>query len=404
MKRTLIWGTGMALTAIGIKNAPDGKLRDGNGLMLVKRGNSGKWVYRYSIHGRRPEMGLGTWPDVTLSDARKSRDVWAAELRQGRDPISVRQSQKEAATAAANQADPTFAELVTVVFEARKATLRGDGTRGRWRSPLDRHIIPNIGRTPISKITARDVQDALSPIWRTKHPTAIKAYQRTHIVFSKAKLMGYDCDPFIVEAAKEFLGVVDHQPEHIAATLWQDIPDLYARLQTGGDIAQCLRFIILTLVRSDAARGASLGEIEGNVWTVPADRVKGARSRVQEFRVPLSAEALSIVAQQSEIHSSLLFTGPRGKPVTSRGMEKHLDGLKETGRPHGFRTSFRTWVQDTHACDYDVAETILDHRIHSAVARSYARSDLLDRRQLVMDAWARFVTGQTTAKVVQLHG
>lgn len=290
------------------------------------------------------------------------------------------------------------------MFEARKATLRGDGTRGRWRSPLDRHIIPRIGHKPISKITVRDVQDALSPIWRTKHPTAIKAYQRTHIVFSKAKLMGYDSDPFTVEAAKEFLGVVDHQPAHIAATRWQDIPDLYARLQTGGDIAQCLRFIILTLVRSDAARGAALDEVEGNVWTVPAARVKGTRGKVQDFRVPLSAEALLIVTQQSETHDSLLFTGPRGKPVTSRGLEKHLDGLKESGRPHGFRTSFRTWVQDTHACDYDVAETILDHRIHSTVARAYARSDLLDRRQLVMDAWARFVTGQTAAKVAHLRG
>lgn len=65
----------MALTAIGIKTAPDGKLWDGNGLMLIKRGSSGKWVYRYSIYGRRREMGLGSWPDVTLSDARKARDV-----------------------------------------------------------------------------------------------------------------------------------------------------------------------------------------------------------------------------------------------------------------------------------------------------------------------------------------
>jgi integrase len=137
---------------------------------------------------------------------------------------------------------------------------------------------------------------------------------------------------------------------------------------------------------------------------VPADRVKGMRNLVEPFRVPLSSEAISVAAKQAEIHSSLMFTGPRGNPVTSRGLEKHLDGIEEAGRPHGFRTSFRTWAQDTEICTYEVAETILDHRIHSKVARSYARSDLLDRRQPVMDAWARFVTGQATAKVVQLRG
>ncbi len=394
----------MALTTIGIKHLPDGKHEDGNGLRLVKRSQKGKWVYRYSVFGKRREMGLGPWPAVSLSDARKLRDQWAAELRQGRDPKAVRDAQRTSEAEAANKADPTFAELVTLVFEARKETLRGDGKRGRWRSPLDLHMVPHIGRIPISQIKTRDVQDALSKIWRTQHPTAIKAYQRTRMVFSKAKLMGYDCDPFTIEAAKEFLGAVDHQPIHIPATSWQDIPDLYAKLGSGGDIAQCLRWIILTLVRSDAARSASLDEIDGSIWTVPADRVKGLRNKVQDFRVPLSIEAVSIVEKQSEIHDGLMFTGPRGKSVTSRGMEKHLDSIGELGRPHGFRTSFRTWVQDTRACDYEVAETILDHRIYSRVARSYARSDLLEQRREVMSKWARFVTGQADAKVVQLRG
>lgn len=394
----------MPLTAIGIKKAPDGKLEDGNGLRLLKRGDRGSWVYRYSIYGQRKEMGLGGWPAVTLAEARKIRDRWAAEIRNGRDPISVRRALREAEMLAAQRADPTFAQIVDAVFEARKATLRGDGTRGKWRSALDTHIIPKIGRKPISQITVQDVQGAMAPIWHTKPSVATKAYQRTRLVFAKAKLMGHDCDPFTVEAAKEVLGAVEYIPTPIPATPWQEVPALYARLKEDqSDVAQCLRWIILTIVRSDAARGAQLDEIEDGIWTVPAERVKGLRGKVGDFRVPVSEPMREIIEQQAQIHSGLMFTGPRGSPVTSRGLEKHLDRIGELGRPHGFRTTFRTWVQDTDACSFEVAETVLGHTINTKVQRSYARSDLLERRRIVMEAWSRFVTGEGAATVTQLR-
>ena len=196
----------MTFTAIEIKRAPDGKLWDANGLFVVKSGASGKWVYRYSIHGKQRDMGLGSWPSVSLAEARKTRDRWAVDLRHGGDPIATRQNEKASAADAANKADPTFAEMVTVVFNSRKATLRGDGLRGRCRSPLDTHIIPKVGRKPISKITPREIQDALAPIWQAHHPTALKACQRTRMVFAKSKLMGYACDPFTVDAARAVFG------------------------------------------------------------------------------------------------------------------------------------------------------------------------------------------------------
>ncbi|MEI4262764.1 tyrosine-type recombinase/integrase [Roseovarius sp. D0-M9] len=393
----------MKLTAVGIRKAPDGKLEDGAGLRLVKRGAGGYWVYRFSIFGRRKEMGLGAWPAVSLADARKARDQWAAEVRAGRDPLQVREEQAKAAAINAQRVDPTFADMVAAVFEARKATLRGDGTRGRWLSPLATHIIPKIGAKPISKITIRDVQEAMAPIWHTKPAVAEKAYSRTRLVFTKARLMGYDCEPFTVEAAKELLGEVDYTPTPLAATPWQEIPALYERLNTRGDVAQCLRWIILTLVRSDSACGARFSEVDGAVWTVPKERIKGMRRKVTEFRVPLSEPAIALLEQQAQIRDDLIFAARRGNSVTSRGLEKHLDALGEIGRPHGFRTSFRTWVQDTDACSYEVAETVLNHTIHSKVAKSYARSDLLDRRAIVMEKWARFVTGQASATVTKLH-
>lgn len=391
------------LTATTVRKAGDGKLFDGGGLALVKKGTSGKWVYRYSHLGKRREMGLGSWPALSLADARKQRDTWAAELAAGRDPIAVRDARREAEMQERDRHDPTFAEMVDIVFEAKKATLRGGGTRGRWRSPLDLHVIPRFGRKRMSQIVSTDIKDALAPIWRTKYPTAEKAIGRTRKVFNEAKHMGFDCDPFTVDAAKRMLGDVIHKPTPIASTPWQDIPAVYDKLNSGNSGDLCLRFMMLTLVRLDAAAGAHQDEIERDIWTVPAERVKGYEGKVADFRCPLVPEAQEIAAEASRFSPGLLFPGDTRRPIGSRALELRLERKGEPGRPHGFRSSFRSWVQDTEACSWEVAETILGHQIGTKVERSYARSDLLERRRTVMEAWARFVTGQES-NVVPLSG
>lgn len=380
-----------------IKKAGDGKLHDGRGLILNKKGEGGKWIFRYSHLGKRRDMGLGTWPDVSLADARKARDKWAVVLAAGKDPINVRDAEREANRQEQENHDPTFAELVDLVFEARKASLRGDGTRGRWRSPLDRYVIPKIGRKAGSQIKVRDIVDALRPIWKTKFPTAEKAIQRTKIVLRSAKRMGYPTDHDIVDSAQETLGQVHHRVRHTAAVDWRDIPDLYLRLPdtVGGD---CNRWIILTLVRMFGARAARLDEVDPKtrIWTVPAERVKGKQGRVEDFRVPLPGPAMEIFKRANETDAPFMFPGMRGTaPITDVAVEKVLRVLEATGTPHGFRTSFRTWVQDTQACSWEVAETVLAHRIGGTVERTYARSDLLEQRRIVMEKWAEFVTGKT---------
>lgn len=397
-KRRLRWGTGWGaglkntLTAVQIKKAGDGKLFDGGGLSLVKTGAAGKWVYRFSHLGKRREMGLGAWPTVSLAEARRARDAWAAELAAGRDPISVRDAKRASEIADRDKADPTMADAVTLVFEARKAGLRGDGARGRWRSPLDLHVLPVIGRKRLSELHQTDIKDTLAPIWRTKHPTAIKAIERLRIVMREAQIMGYDCTPVTVDAARRMLGEVRHVAEPTPSTPWQKIPALYARLPDSV-AGECLRLMILTLVRMDGCRGARIEEIDGDLWTVPPDRIKGREGRVREFRVPLSAEAQRIMGRAMVDRGGLLFASYTGRAITSSALEKAMREAGEDGRPHGLRTSFRTWVQDTDACGYEVAETVLGHAIGNKVERSYARSDLLDRRRIVMDAWAAFVTG-----------
>lgn len=390
------------LSALGVKNAGPGRLYDGDGLELRRTDGGGKWVYRYMFAGKRREMGLGAYPVVSLAAARQERDKWAFALAQGRDPITERKAEMAARVAEMSRHDPRLSELIDQVFEGRRATLRDDGSRGRWRSPLTRHVEPKIGRKLVSEITAAHIEAVIKPIWRTKHPTARKAMNRLRIVFNQGRLMGYECDPFTIESAEHRLGEVLHRETPIVATPWREIPALYQNLEALGPVGACLQFMILTLVRSDGCRGARFDEIDGAIWTVPADRMKGREGHVQDFRVPLSGEAQRIVANQARLGRAFLFSVNGARPVTDTALQKRLNEMKEPGRPHGFRTSFRTWVEETDACAWDVSETVLAHSFKGRVERAYARSDLLDRRAIVMDKWASFVTGQG-AEVVPLR-
>lgn len=388
------------LTAIKITKAAPGRLQDGGGLILEKTATGGKWSWRYRFAGADREMGLGTFPTVSLAEARRARDKWALVLAGGVDPISERKRQIAAEKAAMDKEDPTLEEVAALAFDGIKATLKGEGERGRWYSPLRLHVMPKIGKRRLSSLHQTDIADCLRPIWRKKHPTAEKAIQRLGIVFKWARLAGYDCDTFTVDAARHILGEVQHTPQGIEATPWRDLPALFKRLDSGSSSHQALRMTILTCARTDSVRGMRFSEIDGAVWTVPAERMKSSEA----FRYPLSQAAQTLVEEcrATAVDDYLFPSYRRGKCLTETALLKALDVMGEAGRPHGFRSSFRMWVQDTRACDYDVAETVLAHKVGGRVERTYARSDLLDERAAVMQRWADFVTGEG-AQVVQLR-
>ena len=177
------------LVAKALASLPPGKHADGGNLWFVKRPDGGaQWVLRLDVLGRRREMGLGAYPEVSMREAREEAAKWRAVARSGRDPVSQRQRQRADAVAAMAKTDPTLEEYTRRVFEGLKAGLRGDGARGRWLSPLEQHVFPKLGKRRMSSIYQTDIVDALHPIWHTKHPTATKAIQRLGVVFTKAKL------------------------------------------------------------------------------------------------------------------------------------------------------------------------------------------------------------------------
>lgn len=136
-----------ALSELGSASLPPGKHPDGRGLWLVKRtARAGKWFVRLTIHGRRREMGLGRWPDVSIAEARDKADAARRMARDGKDPLFEKAKVKRAAKPL------TVREAIDDCFEARKAELKGEGKNGKWMSPLRVHIIPKIGKYPIEEI------------------------------------------------------------------------------------------------------------------------------------------------------------------------------------------------------------------------------------------------------------
>lgn len=385
------------LKALDVKRG-EGKLFDGGGLYLTKPNpDKGRWTYRFKLNGKAREMGLGSYPANSLADARKLRDEAEAVLRSGLDPIIERNREREDARIESSRKDPTFTEAAEITFEAKKADLRGEGKSGRWMSPIRLYMLPAIGWRRMSEIHQADIHAALSPIWKSKHPTAQKAIDRTKKIFEHMRLSGVECDPFIVDMAKHMLGEYHHEVVKTPASAWQSIPEIYAALDRDDPSHLCLRFKILTVVRSAGVRGARFDEIDGDVWTVPADRMKGNVGKVSDFRVPLSDAALKVVERAEKWRQGpCLFPGQSGegasRGVSEVAINKVFNKVDPNGTPHGLRTSFRTWVQDTDAASYDVAETALAHIIGGKVERAYARSDLLERRRNLMQTWANYVT------------
>jgi integrase len=389
------------LSAHFMKSAPAGKHCDGAGLWFVQRDDGGaQWVLRVTVHGRRREMGLGGFPSLGLSDARKLAARWRNVAAAGRDPVKERKAEERAA----RREDISLAVLTADAFESRKAELKADGTAGRWLSPLTIHVLPKLGKVPVTDLDQRDIRDTLAPIWNTKADTARKALNRLSIVLKHSAALGLDVDLQATEKAKALLGKTRHVSKNIPAMAWVDVPDFYISLEKPTLTHLALRLLILTGVRSAPLRYIRLDQIEGDVWTIPAEALKGRKGETKTFRVPLSREALRIIdLARPHARNGFLFPNNQRGVISDATMSRHMERRKLDARPHGFRTSLRTWLAEATDAPHEVAETILGHTVDSSVVRAYRRTDFLEQRRALGERWADHVTGGA-GRIVKLAG
>ncbi|WP_413718761.1 tyrosine-type recombinase/integrase [Silicimonas sp. MF1-12-2] len=238
-------------------------------------------------------MGLGAFPEVSLKEARQEAEKWRAVVRSGKDAIKERERQRREAERNMH----LLRDIALDAFESRKAELKGDGKAGRWFSPLELHVLPKLGGMPVGQIDQRDIRDTLAPIWHTKADTARKAMNRLGICLRHAAALGLDVDLQATDKAKALLGKQRHTVKNVPAMPWQDVPAFYRSLSGGTASELALKLLILTGVRSYPLRHMHEGQIDGDVWTIPAKAMKGRLGATSDFTVPLSQEAQRVIGE-----------------------------------------------------------------------------------------------------------
>ena len=381
----------MKLSATRVRALRDpGRYSDGDGLHLfIHKNGRRSWVQRITADGRRRDIGLGGYPTVSLAQARKRATDNREAISSGRDPVAEKH----------RPAMPTFSEAAYTVHEANKPRWRNGSHTSAWIQTLERHAFPKIGNKKIDTVSRTDVLSVLTPIWSTRPETARRVRQRMRTIFRWAMANELiETNP----AGEAIDGALPSMPKvkaHLRALPYQEVGSALGTVdatQTSLASKRCLSFLILTAARSGEARGASWDEIdlEGATWTIPGSRMKAG----EEHRVPLSDQALEVLtlAQQLEDGSGLCFPSPLrpGRMLSDMTMTKILrsTGLADRATVHGFRTSFKTWTMEQTDTPWAVGEAALAHQLGGSVEQAYARSDLFDRRRVVMQKWADYLT------------
>lgn len=386
------------LTAAKVKHTTDpGKYYDEHGLFLrIKETGSKAWVQKIVIDGKQRELGLGSAALVTLAEAREMARSYRKAAREGRDPIAERRR---------DGAVPTFQEAIQRVFALHEPSWRNQKHAAQFRSTLEQFVSPVCGQKKVSEVTSQDVMQALLPIWHTKAETARRVKQRIGVVMKWAIAQGYRQDdpsnaieqamPKVARAVKQRKSI--HYDEVASCLLAVQA----SRASTSTKLA--LEFLILTAARSGEVRLAAWPEIdlERGLWTIPAERMKGNAEHV----VPLSGRALEVLKAAHTLGvGELVFPGAKaGRPMSDMTMSKLIKELGFDADVHGFRTSFRVWVQERTSASFEVAEKALAHKTKNKVVAAYARSDLMEKRRQLMQRWADHLA-QAGGKVVKIGG
>ncbi len=363
--------------------------RGGFGLsLLVKPTTNGRvsrtWAQRLRIEGVPCDFGLGSFPKVTLGEARKRALANARIAEDGKDP-----RRKPAAVL-------TFAKAAEETINVlRPGWKPGSKTESQTRFLLARYILPQLGRKLVPSMVPADVIAVVTPIALEKPGTGRKVKALIAQVFKWAIAAGHithnPADSNINAALPKLTG-----KQHHAALPFAEVAGAIKTIRQSGawlGTKLLLEFTILTACRSGEGRLADWSEIdlEAGLWTIPGRRMKSGRPHV----VPLSPRALEILAEAMPLSggTGLIFPSAQNKAPSDNTLSKLLreNGIKCV--IHGFRSSFRDWCAHANV-DRQVAESALAHAVGDATESAYLRSDLLALRRSAMTAWSKYLLEQ----------
>lgn len=401
-----------------------------DGLLLQVRGEFAKsWILRVMVNGKRRVIGLGSYADLSLADARRKARGMRASIAEGNDPIEDKRARR--ASVLRGLAVLTFDQAAARLIAAKAPEWKNAKHRDQWRSSLATYASPVIGMMPVDQIDVRHIEGALSPIWTTKTETASRVRMRIEAVLDWATVAGHRSG----DNPARWGGNLEHllaSPSKVKRKAAQPALPYAAmhrfmlELRRLPGSARALEFLILTATRSNEVRGARWSEIDldAATWTIPAARMKADREHV----VPLPARALELLQSLPVLAGSdLVFPGTGNTELSDATLaatikRMHAADVKNGGKgfvdpkqldaggnprvvvPHGFRSTFRDWAAECTNYPREVAEMALAHTISDKTEAAYRRGDMFAKRARMMADWASFIdTPSAMGNVVPMY-
>lgn len=382
------------------------ELTQGLGFRSSAKGR-GAWLFRFTspVTGKRREKSLGSFPKVSLPRARDVARQLYLIVEAGGDPIQAAQDEKAAETSAADAM--TFEKAAHAVHKELSPGWRNEKHSAQWINTLSAHAFPVIGAKPVGEISPADCADVLRPIWLTTPETASRVRQRMHAVMQWCWAHQH--------IAANPVAVVDHilpkqkaKVTHQPSMPWKDVPAFLAThvrdRETRDTLRAAVEFAILTAARSGEVREATWGEfdLDRALWVIPGERMK----MEEPHRVPLSSRAVALLRELKAAgsHESIVFPSPRKLFFSDmapteflRRVGAHSATPGRTATLHGYRSSFRDWASE-NGYARDLAERALAHAVENKVESAYHRTDLLEQRRPMMEAWSTYLLGQATER------
>ena len=353
----------------------------------IKPSGGGYWVFRYSYAGKRLDLSLGSYPAITLKEARKTALASRNELMQGKKPATYWKAQ-----ITPEQIDkPLFSDYAKQCIDSKKAEWQNPKHKDQWFNTIDQYANPFIGKKALDEIDTQDILDILTPIWFTKTETASRLRGRIEWILASAntRKLRYGINP---AAWRGHLETILPKPSKIApvkhhpALPYAEITSFLRILrEKEGTTALALEFLILNANRSGEVLNGLRSEItQEGLWIIPAHRMKAKK----EHRIPLGKRSMELlaIAKSFDPDSKYLFSRD-GKQLSSMAMLMMLRKINPKVTIHGFRSSFRDWVSEETMHSPEVAEKALAHKVVNQVEAAYRRGDLLEHRKRLMKDW-----------------
>lgn len=378
------------------------------------------WILRVRIGTERRPIGLGSYPQVTLAEARQQAAKLVLEAKQGVNLHAKKRAQKSALIAAASR-NKTFKDCAEAYMEAHSADYTNDKHRKQWPATLKNYAYPVIGSMLVADIAMTDVrkvleQETIAPdgtkgkLWYAKTETAKRLLGRIKTILDYAIVNEYRTG----NNPAQWTGFLDTQlpspkkiseSRHQPALPYDHAPSFMGKLRQNESISsKALQFLILTCVRSGSVRLAEWSEIDitKKLWIIPASHTKARK----EHRVPLQPQAIKLLKSLPKLAGTqIVFPNNKGGPLSDMALSQLMRGMHERGEfldeavPHGFRSTFRDWAAEQTSYPDELRKIASMHTVSDAVKAAYERTDLLDKRRELMNEWANFLEKTCRKKI-----